>query len=834
MFEAPSYVEALDALAAGDSRLVREWLGEQLGTGPDRTSPDDLHSLDTVARWTSELSEAMVCDSLDRLLRSASRVRMAAPLLLLYVKALCERAWESIWDVTPLLSVMTQASVTWRSVRAADRPADPVPTGLALRALDLLQHKMATLNAGNCGTLSTWARFAGQTSELAGQLHDEARWVTSALGHDDSGLATMIAASADEDVRYFGALAVGAEAAHLHFTTGGTDPRIATRALLAAEGSFPDGIERAELRAHRLSMEALAAVADRPWLRVEHGSVVCLYPFGLFDGQDAVLPTATVETFDERTVRLAREHALGWTIVGCTVGEHPHTQVNREYALDDIWQGGDPMGRRYQGMSVTLPDLETVDPDRPDGGPIRIGVELRLSILGNHYIRLECPLGEATPPQLYAALCRFAPESGDLLQLGTPIRLRGPGQDGRAWARLADFATDVIGDVARSVSDMIGSRVVSTGRSGAYHVLTTINRAVLVDPVGDGIDQVYDARTAVRAPGGQALCHPVKHGIGALAEWLRYPTGEGDLPVVKMHGFAGDLVLRTCNTTTVFLPGTPSYLVGTVVEAAEFVASIEGIFEAWGHRVASHYEQLRAQFVSIGDGLGAQVRRAEGATTSGNRTAVAELAELQGRLESQQLVLQRFVMASRLSLTFVTSPSLVTSPVIRETLDSLLAAARFEDLRTGFEGLIEEVLGDRIALLEATVRRQQERETELARAAQERRDREEDQQRRRQDAERIRRDRTRREKLAMENRRERANRYRMDLALGGLAAIGFSGVMQILQAGYDLKKFAAWWLVIAVLLLASAVIGLFYRLHPDRSSGAGEDHDVREEADGQG
>ena len=126
-------------------------------------------------------------------------------------------------------------------------------------------------------------------------------------------------------------------------------------------------------------------------------------------------------SFAEQMVDQACRTAQRWEIAGWSIADQPHL-VAQELLLDDIWKGDDPLGRQYSGMAVALPDLRLDDVDQPDGEALTFRTELRLSRLGNHYLRLECELIEAGPQQMYTAMLRAAPEFGDLVQLGTPLR----------------------------------------------------------------------------------------------------------------------------------------------------------------------------------------------------------------------------------------------------------------------------------------------------------------------------------------------------------------------------------------------------------------------------
>lgn len=378
----------------------------------------------------------------------------------------------------------------------------------------------------------------------------------------------------------------------------------------------------------------------------------------------------------------------------------------------------------------------------------------------------------------------------------------------------------MIEDAAGELARHSGLDVRSSVRPGRYHVLVSVERGSLISPDGLDPEPVDFALDAAAAVGAQPLCHPVRHGFSSLAEWLRYPVTREELPVVDVPGFAGDLLLRTCNTTLVVNPGTPQYMLGTIEETAEFVASLDGMFAGWQDQIAEYHTDVKGQLARMLARLdsGELAPDPAVAESAAYEKTTRELVEMQGRLEAQQLRLHQFVMASRLSLMFVTSPALVTSPVMRTTIDRLLAAAKFDTLRRDFEGMIDQVLGDRIgALLDTSVRRQQERNDALTRAVREEAAREADRQRLRQEREALAEAERERIRAARREARQRANRRRNDVLIGSIAAVGLSGLMQIVQAGYDLKRVSAALLAGIVLVVAVGFGWVLHKLHPDQA-----------------
>jgi len=818
-------VGILAALAEGDARPVRDWLRSQL-VDSGGLAAADLDSLAWLAQWNAEEDHAgeegvhpegpgregedaageggtgeggtgeegarherRVAATIRRAFAAANGLPSAGPLLALYLKFECETAWEVSWHHEPIRLVIRSAVDAWRQLSTKGQAAtEAALAALALDCLQIVDLEMAVENAASCATLTRYARCAKQAAAFA------ARVKMNADRHAGSPIGSYVADIAYREASYYNAVQLAVHAVHRHFTVGDADLSTAIRVLAEVEQhELIDEIDRSELRAHRYNLEALRAVADQPWLQVDHGKVVYMYPFGLRGAAP------------EDLVQVLRRHGQGWTLGGLATAA-----VVPNLLLNDIWKGDDPLERQYRGAAVRLPSLLVPDPDGA-GEPLTMDVELRLSELGNHYLRIECELAGAAPHRVYAAMLRAAPEFGDLAELGYPIR---PASVGHAetpeWGQLAEFAEAVIGDLAGQLNQH-GGVIAASARPGMYHVVISVLRAS-TRTGGDGpVEPLVAPATLIQTPGGEPLRHPVRHGVSAIAEWVRYPVAAET--VIHAPDFEDDLVIRTGNTTVVAMFGSPSYMVGAVEEAAEFVASLDGLFAGWQDELAGYYKQVRPALLEMTRRLerGRGGRRPASATVADRERTVEFLLQSQELFERQQLRLHAFIMASRSTLIFIASPSLVTSPVIRLILDRLLDAAEFHRLRSEFVVTVEEVLGDRLGtVIAALVRRRQERDAEEAQLRQAELERAAK-------AEAERREREARAEAEREEQAERRQRQRIDTILAAVAAVGISGVIQVVQSGFELKGIVTYLLVAMVVLVAVGFGLLFHTIfgrHP--------------------
>lgn len=647
----------------------------------------------------------------------------AEPVLALYVRSVCEAAWDLTWDHRPLLAVLDTAEKEW-----LDHPPAPgSDASAAVRALLALREDLAVESACSTGDLRTTAAVAERA--------------TMALGEGSPSSGT----SGDSPIqRYVDDLltlrCVYADAVHraarscADFLEGVDDDLDdARRHLSAAEAAFADDhAARSELRSHRVAVERLIDARSEDWLRVDAGSVACLFPFGLRHSDQAQI------------VSVVKAHGATWSLGGQPLANNPTGLL----LVDDLWRGDDPLHRRYEGTQLDLPDVRLLG---RDGKEITGRMTVTISQLGNHYCRVDLPLEDALPHDVGALVWLAAPEYGDLCEIGQRITLADSAADVPGWSRLSDLVHAVLHDLVGELATSGLPKVDLSFRPGMYHVVTTVREASVL-PCGRS-DHAVALDTADGIPtlfGSQTICHPIPAGVGSVAFWARYASPLGT--VVDCAGLTDEYLLVSENHTLLASFSSPDYMVATVGQAAEFAASIDGMFAAWQDELSQFYL-----------GLTPHLRKLEDEPD-------ADLEEVLTDLEQRQLRLRQFLTSARVTLLFVSSPALVTSPVMRNTITQRLELRHAWTRRADFTDVAGQALADRVTdLIETWLRRREEvrarREEEYA----------------------------------------RRNQLRIDTMLAVLTGIGISGVLAMLQTGFAVQQWGSVLLVVLVLVLAAVV-----------------------------
>jgi hypothetical protein len=420
-----------------------------------------------------------------------------------------------------------------------------------------------------------------------------------------------------------------------------------------------------------------------------------------------------------------------------------------------VWDGSDSLGRRYDGTFVGLPDVAV----RHGGRRLHsLRAQLRLSLLGNHYVRFEADLAGASPAEVYALTLRAAPESGSE-ELAFEA-MAAPGAAPECWPRLPDLAVRLAEDVCERLGGPEEGVHVIT-RPGMFRLVVSVNAASVVRRRG-GRSEVRELRSAgelAGVVGGAVLTNPVAFMVVSMADWIRYSPDHGLARQVRL--LVDEWVVCTSNTTLVAGLGAPLWTVGTKMSVAEFAASLEGLFAGWSSELAGHYhsaQRLQERLPDIGE---------TGRMTTG------ELRGLADDLEREKIRLHDFALETRSTVGLIRSPSLVSSPVAASMMCLLLEWSDFGQRVAELEATVEQVLDERLAMsIEKLAHQRLEQER------------------------------------AEEARTQRRQRAKLDTILAVIAAIGVSGLGQIVQGGYGIEGVHALELVAGIVVLA-VVVGVF-------------------------
>ncbi|GAA2388580.1 hypothetical protein GCM10010420_09970 [Streptomyces glaucosporus] len=748
------FAELTDPLWNGDPEPLRAWL--------DRRGVD-TRSLWRLPRWNTEPIRDGVPSGRrppDRLAQAAAEVSAqlpkvtdepgGVPLLLLYLVHEVAEAWETSYHFSLLWDTLRGARGCVRDHWTPRHPADGTAADAALRLMDTLDARITAENAMASGLFTALA----EATDSAVAHAREAAALAAELPAEYAGVREYVTRVADRDTAHGTATALAARAAEA-FLRDGTPPDSAIEALAAAEDDDRiDRRHRSELRAHRFSLAALSRDAGRDWLRLDRGTVVYLYPFSL----RGVSP--------EEAVECAVREAAGWRLAGAGA-----VQVHHSLDLDDVWDGADSLGRRYEGASVHLPEVAVRGLDGAELARLR--AEIRFSRLGNHCVRFETEAEDLSPAGLHALMFRAAPEHG----AGRVVFSGGAGDGGAGaahWPRLSDLALQLALDTAEGLRAADGfDRVRAVARPGMFHVVVSVDEASVVpgpraDP-SSARREVTTPEELAAAAGAQVLTSPVPNFTGAVAEWSRYVTGEALSS--DFVNVTGNRVLTTCNTTVLVGFGTADFVMKGDRAMAEFAASLEGLFAGWSDELADHYRKIRELQARVaGDG-----RSSAGADV---------LADLSRELDAEKIRLDEFAIQARSTMALIRSPSLLSSPVAAHTLERMLDASGYPKRVDELVHRIEEVAHEQLGVVVDKIAGQRREQESRAEAEAERR-----------------------------------RRNRLDTLLAVIAAIGISGLGQIFQSGYEVKDWGAWGIIVVVLTLAVVAGWVFRRVTDERTDG---------------
>ncbi|GAB4083904.1 hypothetical protein GCM10028784_05340 [Myceligenerans cantabricum] len=612
----------LDALGV-DTREVRE---------RPRWNADDARASHRLADDDDERCARTMSAAMDLVVGHPD-----GPLLLgLYTWWVGGDAWEDTYFHDRIEAMSRAFSAVWAARReGTDRTADQVAAGDAAAALlDSLRTEMAVESALNAGDDTRLRSASLACAESADGLAAE----SDRLSPRHAVAAEFLHAEAERLSLLYRALAAGVDAARAVFEGNMSAVADTVEGMREAEShDHMDRFNRSEIRAHRRSLERMAEAveAGEEWLHVDEARVVYVFPFGLA-GLDPRAAVESARALEAPPVVAGTESSL----------------VRRGFEIDDVWAAPAHMDQRFDGAVIELPPVRVRPLGRRDEELMELEAEIRISLLGNHYLRLEGIVLDADPDAVHSALFRAAEEHGKI-----DVRFEG-GE--RRWDRLADLATDVRDDVADLLDDVsVRDREVAAV-PGRYHVLCSVLEASAFRPGVPGRRPLRDGTELTALFGAQALFHPVTNGLGSMHEWTRLSASDATFLRDVRHD--GDLVATTANTTVSALLGQPHFMVVDHETFAEFVGSLDGMFGAWnedlGRARAREEKQLKETLDPDAD--------------------LDALEASSQAMRGLQLRLHDFGADVRTTLATIAAPDLTRSPTDHQYLGRLLALAQVE------------------------------------------------------------------------------------------------------------------------------------------------------------
>jgi hypothetical protein len=484
---------------------------------------------------------------------AAGRSTDGPPLLALYVYGRCLEKWETSEAYERIEDVLRSLAEA-----APELPPSPAaPDKLAALAVGQAQVITQAMSVEDGLRCSCPVAVSERAQEVVQTL--DTLWAQESLpevGVD--GPWDLLRADADTSRRYFVAVAAVAEAvrAFADQESPGPIPEL-EQALAGLDRPFHGDVYESELRAHRAALAALNDTVARPRLWIEDAELTYVYPFALRLEGDGAAAVAS---------------ALGGAVVK-ELEKFGLVATSRSVVMNDLWDryGSVDSDAPHSGALIDLPPLivETtareVYPDEID--LIRFTAEVRLSSLGNHYLRIKTHVADEDVHGVNQALRRGSHAMGEesITCVGRNANLK--------WTTMASYAEEIIGAVAEAFST---TPIVTAG--APFHVVLAARAISVRDPEGAAASATRF--NLERAVGASLLFNPVRHLATALEEWVRYPP-----PVVRNllgdEGYAGDLVARTDNTTIVYMPSSPEWLVDEYQEMIEFAASLPPLFQIW-------------------------------------------------------------------------------------------------------------------------------------------------------------------------------------------------------------------------------------------------------------
>jgi hypothetical protein len=560
-----------------------------------------------------------------------------AALLAVYLYGRTLGIWELTTNWRQIQTVITAIEVAAREAIKVLLSHDEVEAGLVGLITELngsIVPAMQVENGLNCSCPIQMETAANRVVERAEQVLG----ILSQLPPDHPDCREFVETRARVDQEYFQAVAAVTQGVQAYIGGGsdvfGSLVRSIDDVWRAERSEILSGdVYESELRSHRLGLEAL--VTAWPRLHVDLANVIYCYPFALRGFPPVALIAADPAWWES------------WAPAGIQFECH-------ELRLSDMWEGVAPEKDRFTGIAITLGTATVVTTAGEELHGFEI--ELRLSQLGNHYLRVRRRLEGGSLHDLNQAVRRGTSRMGvENVTLGT-----------ESFDRMSELAGSLIGSFVDHLRQhqTLGDHALTADavtHDGFHHVIVAAHRLSVEAPDGTRTDAAVDE--VGKAAGASLILQPVRQAAATLEEWSRYPVPDIEQSnFLGEYAFVGDFAVRTANTTFGLLRGLPEFLIVEHEEGAEFVASLPALLHAW----LGELERANVDY---------------------------DVNDPPEQISDLQLALRRIVTEARTALAKLRSPGLCQTAVHRQLLDRLFDLAGI--------GLLEQKIQTQFDVLDA-------------------------------------------------------------------------------------------------------------------------------------
>jgi hypothetical protein len=594
--------------------------------------------------------------TLSQTLEAAAVADPVGPVLVaLYAYGCCLHHWEKSSEYGPVERALNALSDAADQLRREGGVSDEHAELLSLTVAQAkqLETAMKVENSLQCSCPVQMGHYAGMVVE-------QTRPLLRRVPEDGPGPWRLLRSDIEIADAYFHALKETGEAVEAFLgppLQGDLAAAIDVLERTEADEVIAGDVYQSELRAHLASARGLSKAAREPWIQIDEAKLVYVYPFALTHGAAGGEPILT----------RARE-ATGWSVGAGKTMIRPTAAVDTPLA--DIWQHADPPEKVYEGVTVRLPDVSVetkgrLVEDKYEFDPPVFQPEVRLSRLGNHYLRISSELEGADLHELNQALRRGSGSMGEEV-------IRSAGSDA-TWNRFvtSENARGYVEDVIEGIADCLDLEVVGDP-GGDVHVVVDIRKA---SKQGDGDESAgLDDDDLRQEIGSTLLFHPIGDFAVSLEEWIRYPPAKQVENLMKGAGRIGDLVARTSDTTILYMATSPDWMCAEFGDMVEFVASIPPLLTAWEKQITSHSRALEDRLEILKQSVSGQGPEADFDLRAIHREE-AGLHELRAEV--------------RRELANLHSPRLVWNRTTRTFLDRLWTAAGLPALEDGLDRQLE-------------------------------------------------------------------------------------------------------------------------------------------------